>query len=59
MTTIFDVLIWVWEWCRDTYYAPITIGDTTFTFTILQIITFPLFAGLTILVIKGIKSLLD
>lgn len=59
MSSIFDVIVYIFDWLRTTEYAPISIGDNVFTFTLLEILLAPVIAGLTILVIKGIKSLFD
>lgn len=59
MSNWFDVIGYVFEWCKDTYYVPIEIMGYQFTFTILGVLLIPFLGALTILVIRHIKALVD
>ena len=57
MTNIFDVVLYVFQWCSETSFFPISIGGVEFQFTILTFLLIPVFASLTIFVVRHIIDL--
>jgi len=58
MSTVFDVVAYIFTWCRDTIFTSFTLGGQTFNFSILNILLLPVYASLTIFVIKHILDLI-
>lgn len=57
MSNIFDVIIFVFNWCKDTTFTTITLSGHSFEFTILGILLFPWYIALAVFVIKSIIRL--
>lgn len=59
MNSIFDVIVYIFDWLRSTEFVPITINDYSVTFTLLEILLMPIVASLTIFVVKHILDLVN
>ena len=57
MSSIFDVIVYIFDWLRTTEFVPIVFAGHSFTFTILEILLMPFYAALTIFVVKHVLDL--
>ena len=57
MSNIFDVIVYVFNWCKVTTFTTIHLGGQAFQFTILGVLLFPWYIALAVFVIKSIIRL--